>query len=764
MKYLYLTIFLCFAIKLSAQIGQPELNWVFDDSSVSRIDIIIDQDSLDQLLLEENWFLDHEYPSTMLFTKNDIVDTVYNVGLRLRGNTSREAAKKSFKISVNSFVSGQKYKGLKKLNLNGEHNDPSIMRSKLNWDLLRNNELPSTRVSFTDFYINDVNKGLYIIVEHINDDFLELRYGNSEGNLYKCLWPANLQYISSNPEDYKLESYGRRVYELKNNLDTDDYSDIANFINVLNNTPINDLYCELSKVFDVEDYLEILATDILTGNWDGYAFNKNNFYLYHNPETDRFQYIPYDLDNTLGIDWFGEDWTQKNIYNWSPGWDYLPLYERLMENEEMKNIFSFFVNDIRAQFSGDSLNNAIDSFRDLIAPSAELDTFRIMDYGFTYDDFWNSFDQNIPYGHVDSGLKPFYEDRSASAEDQLDLVNIAPIVRYIQVHPALTQLPISIKAFVEDEDSQVEVWALYTMNSVLDSVLLFDDGLHGDEEAQDGWFANVIGSFDEMGFLDIQIKASDLSQNLRIAPCEALQYLLEMGSPIVINEFMAKNDSTIQDNVGNYSDWIELYNNSNESVNLNGYYLSDDLSNKTKWAIPDISIEANGFYLVWCTSDSSLGENHSNFKLSADGEDVALSYVNNNDTILLDGFSYGVQTSDTSYGRQTDANPNWVYFEYPTPNSSNGVLPLTINDIETNDQDLLSLYPNPYRDKTNFTNFDDEKMEISIYNVNGQLLEKLYLQAGESRDYFDPFSGAVKIVEAKTVDKGSIILRMIKVD
>ena len=100
-----------------AQINQPDLGWVFDDTSVSRIDIIIDQDSLDELLLEENWYSDHEYPASMIFTRNDLADTVALVGFRLRGNTSRESEKKSFKVAVNSFIPGQRYDGLKKINL-----------------------------------------------------------------------------------------------------------------------------------------------------------------------------------------------------------------------------------------------------------------------------------------------------------------------------------------------------------------------------------------------------------------------------------------------------------------------------------------------------------------------------------------------------------------------------------------------------------------------------------------------------------------------
>ena len=75
--------------------------------------------------------------------------------------------------------------------------------------------MASTRVAHTEFYINGEYKGLYINVEHINDDFLKLRFGNDQGNLYKCGWPADLHYISDNPNDYKMENNGERVYELK---------------------------------------------------------------------------------------------------------------------------------------------------------------------------------------------------------------------------------------------------------------------------------------------------------------------------------------------------------------------------------------------------------------------------------------------------------------------------------------------------------------------------------------------------------------------
>lgn len=755
----FFILFLSYSV-IQAQIVQPELGWIFDDSVIGRVDIIIDQDSLDELLLEENWFEDHEYPASMIFTKYGIADTVDNVGFRLRGNTSRESAKKSFKIAINSFTPGERYEGQKKLNLNGEHNDPSIARSKLNWDLLRENELPSTRTVHTEFYINDVYNGLYIIVEHINDDFLSLRYGNNSGNLYKCLWPANLNYISSDPNDYKFENNGRRTYDLKNNTDLDDYSDLANFIDVLNNTNINDLYCELSKVLDVEDFLEILAIDVMTGNWDGYSFNKNNFYLYHNPKTDRFQYIPYDLDNTLGIDWFSIDWTERNIYNWSSDWDYLPLYERIMDNPEMKAIFTFYLNQIIMQFDEESFESDIDDLRDLIAPFAELDTFRIIDYGFSYDEFLDSFDGDIPYDHVDSGIKPFYSNRSSSASDQVQSQDIAPIIRYTQVQPLRTLVPISIKTFIEDEEQPESVWAFYNYQSIEDSILLYDDGLHGDGDSLDGWYANVLDSFDEEGVLGLYIVASDQSDQSRTLPCDPYEYVLEAGSSLLINEFMAKNDSTIQDDLGNFSDWVEIYNNSDQAVSLSDYYLSDDMNNASKWAFPDVSIDANGYYLIWCSGDTSLGENHAGFKLSASGEDVALFQAFEEDTVLIDGLSFGIQYSDTSFGREIDAHPNWIFFPVPTPNASNGMFPLSISN-ESISSIQVSAFPNPFKEELFISNDSDENIECDVFSIQGKLIAHFELKANQTIPYNDSYSSGIRFLKCTSNGK-AFMLKLIK--
>ncbi|MBC7124086.1 MAG: CotH kinase family protein, partial [Bacteroidales bacterium] len=162
--------------------GVVENNPLFDDSEVARVDITINPTYLQSILQAGNEESNTEYPTTFSFTSSKYTAVVENAGFRLRGNTSRYAQKKSFKVSFNTFEPGKKLKGIEKLNLNGEHNDPSIVRSKLVWDLMGEIGLPAPRANHVRLYINNQYYGLYINVEHIDENFVKARFGNNDGN------------------------------------------------------------------------------------------------------------------------------------------------------------------------------------------------------------------------------------------------------------------------------------------------------------------------------------------------------------------------------------------------------------------------------------------------------------------------------------------------------------------------------------------------------------------------------------------------------
>ena len=651
----------------------PDPGEVFFDEIVPRVDIFIDPDTLDWIYDNVESF--QEFHAVFIFDNGNILDTIDNVGFRLRGNTSRYSAKKSFKISFNTFEPGRKWYGLEKLNLNGEHNDPSIIRAKLCWDLLNDFNIPGARSNHVEVYINNNYYGLYINVEHIDEEFVKSRFGNNDGNLFKCLWPVDLVYFGTNPDLYKFTVGDRRAYDLKTNKEEDDYSDLAHFIDILNNTPDNQFLCELEKVFNVYDYLKVIAVDVFTGNWDGYIYNKNNFYLYHNTETGKFEYIPYDLDNTYGIDWIGRDWGTRDIYDWQQHGDqYRPLYERIMENEELKDQYSFYVNKLITELVvPDTYFQYIDQIKNMMVSYVANDPYYPLDYGYTIGDFFTSFDDAL-WGHVAYGLKPYISTRRANASFQLQLNDINPVIRYLKHNRPLIGEDFWIRAFVEDEDPSPQVKLAYTINGgSLQNKLMYDDGDHNDGEAGDMIYGCIFLDIQVNTTISYQISAEDNFGYTSLMPCEPIFFeFIESENPLLfINEFMASNDSTIADEHGEYDDWIEIYNGDENPVWLGDKYLSDNLQNYDKWQMPDLTLQPGDFILIWADNDEEQGPNHTNFKLNKDGEEIGIFDAEITGFYLLDSIIFGPQTTDISYGLNPDGCTNWFLYNEPTPGYSN---------------------------------------------------------------------------------------------
>lgn len=715
MKYILILSSVLFSLTLTtaAQPGLPENGQLYVDTLVPRIDITIEPDTLEWLYQYENLESDIEFSSEFVFDNGNIRDTIYPVGFRLRGNTSRYSQKKSFKVSFNRFIKGGKYYGVEKLNLNGEHNDPSVIRSKVGWDLLRNRNIPAPRSNHVQVYINGDYYGLYISVEHIDEEFIKSRFRYNDGNLFKCLWPADLNYLGDDPDLYKFESGGRRAYELKINKEADDYSDFAHFIDILNNTPDGELYCKLDEVFNVNDYLKVIALDILSGNWDGYIYNKNNFYVYHNTATGKFEYIPYDIDNTFGIDWFDRDWGTRNIYDWQQHGDqYRPLYERLMDLQEFRDQYTYYSKQLLQNLDFDSLKSAISARRDMIFPYVTDDPYYPKDYGYTPQDFLDSYNQALG-NHVKYGLFPFIQTRISSTANQLEPTQMNPVIKYISHHrQSATDLLINAYAEVGANPAMVET--KYAFNGGETKYAnMFDDGKHEDGEAGDLMYGVLIKNIPDNTSLTYQIKVTDAINKTSTLPCIPV-FIHGTGGEnpaLFINEFMASNDMTIADEHGDYNDWIEVYNSEIETVWLGNLFLTDNLEQPGKWQMPDAYIQSGEFLLFWADGEPDQGPFHTNFKLSKGGEEIGIF---DNSQMVIDEYTFGEQETDISEGRFPNGANNWVFFTAPTPRESNEYA--AVPELKTEN---IYLYPNPSDGGVVSLS---QPGNLKVYNVMGQLV------------------------------------------
>ena len=143
------------------------------------------------------------------------------------------------------------------------------------------------------------------------------------------------------------------------------------------------------------------------------------------------------------------------------------------------------------------------------------------------------------------------------------------------------------------------------------------------------------------------------------------------GADPIITEFMASNSSTIADEDGNSSDWLEVYNPNATSLDIGGWYLTDDATDLTKWAFPSTTIGPDEYLIVFASGKAratSGAQLHTNYKLSADGEYLALVHPDGVTVAQEYAPEYPPQRCDVSYGELAGG---YGYFGTATPGAAN---------------------------------------------------------------------------------------------
>lgn len=732
--------------------GQSSDSWkVYNDSTLARIDITIDSTKLQWMYA--NTHSDSEHIASIHFKNLYIDETVDSIGFRLRGNTSRDAQKKSFKVSFNSFMKGRKFHGVKKLNLNGEHNDPSITRSKLCWDLYNDIGMPGSRASHAKVYINGKYYGLYISVEQVDEEFLNKNYIDDTGNLWKCLYPADLKYLGADPNLYKNLMNGTTpAYELSTNEEIGDFSALAHLIDIINNSPAASLPDSVEQYIQFNRVLEYFAINTLVGSWDDYRSLMNNYFLYHNPTENTFTILPYDYDNTFGVDWSGNNWSTADPYNFPKVVGGVrPLAEKMLANDQYRDLFTHFVRFYRDNVYQLSLwENRIDRLKNLISTAAQEDTYRTLDYGFTMNDFNNSYSASFYMNkHVKFGIKQFINARNASVVSQLSYKNSPPIAYSIQHTPQIPaandSIVVSASCFgiaglkeVKIEFNKIPLSSIqsYTMNKPI-------SGNSKRVEDVDRWIGTippiapgVLGRY--------RISLKDSLDRIQVYPRHGfidIAPTAHSASSVVINEFLADN-TTIPDSSGQFDDWVELYNPTDAPVVLTNKYMTDKAGSFTKWKFtqPNLTIAPKAFLLLWCDDDSTQKGIHTNFKLSAGGEYLALT--DSDEVSVLDSITFGPQKKNISFGRYPDGTSSWGSMS-PTPWAKNSV----ITSVEGNRiipiSFSISVFPNPFNPATTIQYSVPHASDVTlkIFDLLGREIRTLIHEQKEPGRYSVEWNG-----------------------
>jgi|GEM_PF-718909 len=835
--------------KGNAQFDDAQNN-VFLDDELTQIYVTVDPGDLDAMLADP--YSDTMYPCTVHIVNSQIDEVYANVGMRPRGNTSRSSIKKSWKLDFNEYVSGQNVHGLEKFNINGQHNDPSIIRAKLSSDLFVRFGVPAPRSSNVYFKVNDgaLVEGLYTNVEQVDEEFADVWFGNNNGNLYKCRYQgarADLRYVPPGDPATYANLGGGEVYEEHINDPGTDYTDLADFIAFIDATLNDDaaFVAGINDYINVDSFLRAMAVDICTGNWDDYWFGANNFYLYHNEDTGAFEYIPFDFDNTYGVDFFGIDWSQRpgatfgdNGFGWDP--DAPPLIRHILQIPEFRDQIDRYVRELVGSQSSPepSVTTYTDSADDLFFspddPHFDISSVDVsndetnlyltihttgpIDVGGTTDqarfiflfdtrpggsttnawgrqinatvehDYhigsWTDGGGGVHYYDYDGGWN--YLGTAGLSQDLSD----APsgIVRYTV---ALANLGLSpgdsfdfdcvstddpgggfipgldhlsnpnvatpnfttastpgpyLTYTVQDLSPPAPIDGPFTLGTVEPTI----DTLKalGLPVAFQGSFADEM----DWGYTAADYDASYTSPTsyenngsgwdygLKPYITNRTDYLRNtVGDPgrlprVYVNEMVAVNGSIIQDEAGDYDDWVELYNDEDVAVDLGGMYLSDNGSEPKAWQIPaGTTIGPKGFLLIWCDDEPLEGALHATFKLSSGGEGVWLSHTDAEANVLIDALTYPPLVTDTSYGRFPDGSETEMVFETVTPEAANDDTPggepgptpaVFINEYMADNDNVIQDEAGDFDDWVELYNAEPAPVDIGGMFMSDNLLDK----------------------------------------
>lgn len=262
-------------------------NIVFNKNKVTTVDIEI---------AEEDWADMLENASAEELKQADITvngKKVENVAIRTKGNLSlrsvvnSDSDRYSLKIDFDYYDDTQSLYGLKKLNLNNNYSDSTLMREYISYELMEQMGLPTPAHSYMYVTVNGEERGLFLGVEAVDETFLANNYGSNDGFLFKPDGTgSDLKYISDDIEDYT-------GIGLKTNEGTINQSKLVEMLDAINNGG------DIEKYIDVDEMLRYFAVNTALVNLDSYQGNmKHNYYLYE--QNGVFSIIPWDYNMSFG--------------------------------------------------------------------------------------------------------------------------------------------------------------------------------------------------------------------------------------------------------------------------------------------------------------------------------------------------------------------------------------------------------------------------------------------------------------------------------
>ena len=667
-------------------------------------------------------------------------------GVRYKGNSSYNPSnqKNPLRIELNTIKANQDYQGFTDIKLSNGYKDPSMIREILTYQILEN-YMDCPRSNFARVYINGQYRGVYTNNESIKDDFNEAHY-DADDTYFKCnpvggAGPGggtspDLKYLGTDSTSYF------NGYELKS---TYGWNRLVTLCNTLNND-----FQNIESTLDIDRAIWMLAFNNVLVNLDSYngAFRQNYYISWD--KNGRFVPTVWDVNMSFGgfpggtgsgaftplaLDPFSNSTSVNH-----------PLIQQIMANPLYKRMYMAHVRTmVQEMFENGQYETWAQSLMTLADSSVQADPYKF----YSYNQFLNSLTTAVAGGGPGGGSSIPGIKALMDARAQFFSTNAA----YLLQAPAIlshgaTASPLnygSTTTLIANVSNETNVYLGYRTDHTLkfNRVQMYDDGAHNDGAAGDHTYGVEMPV---NGLLYEYYIYADNNNAGKFSPARAEHefHTLAVTFPapavgsLLINEVLASNDALLFDLNGEDDDWIELVNTTNTTIDLAGFYLSDDPLNLMAWAFPaGTTIPANGYLLVWADKDTLQQGLHANFKISADGEYVYLS----NGLNVHDQISFGPQIANISYGRCPDAGLDFATI-LPTPLANNNC------NIGIQEMEVLQVqvYPNPFLDVLHIVSHE-EQVQITVRNINGQILQTQQINSGKHQLDASSWASGLYLIE-----------------
>jgi hypothetical protein len=358
-----------------------------------------------------------------------------NVAARVKGNVrSLYEPTRAYKVDLNKFVPGQKLAGLDELTFNSLISDDSCLGEALAYEFFREAGVPAPCTAYAWLSASVATQweqkplGLYLMVEVVDNDFAAERFGSKATPIFKPVTYTLFEHLGE-----KWSAYAP-IYDLKTDATPEQQRHVIDFARLISSATDAEFAARVGDFLDLDEFARFLAGQVLLPSYDGILSDGQNFYMYLDPRSNKFGFIPWDLDSAWGTIWIASKGEQARASIWHPWIGENRFIERVMAVDEFRRIYRSHLEDFLTRlYVPPRLHRRIDEIAAVIRdPIAAQSAFRL-----------DRFEQAVgwkpvhpsprerPYGpNQVHELKRFIDQRAASVRRQLDGKSKGMILKY----------------------------------------------------------------------------------------------------------------------------------------------------------------------------------------------------------------------------------------------------------------------------------------------------------------------------------------------